>query len=46
MKVVNHFKNVTNEEKLVIYYYIIKILNKGEKESESTVCETVVGQKR
>ena len=47
MKIINHFRNVTSEEKLIIYYYIIKTLTKGERlENESTLCTPVIGQKR
>lgn len=46
MKVINHFKGITDDEKIAIYYLIIKALRKGDREYESTVCKAITGQKR
>lgn len=46
MKVINHFKGVTDDEKLALYYHIVKALTKGDTEHESTICKAITGQKR
>ena len=50
MKIVNHFKGVTDDEKLAIYLDILRMLSntKERKEflHESTLCETVNRQER
>lgn len=45
MKVINHFKGITDDEKLAIYYYIVKALGKEEKEHEGTIRTTITRQK-
>lgn len=45
MKVINHFKGITDDEKLAIYYHIIKTLRKEQAEHESAVCKAISGQK-
>lgn len=50
MKVTHHFKGTTDDEKLAIYYNILKMLantKEGEElQDESTLCETVNRQER